>query len=152
VGGNYILRYLAAAAECSHSCSFDQRRRPKTLRTAMATDFFWPTRTTSRLHTIARATELLRTNPGAYWRDAELQEAQYEALERQEAAPSPVPSDDEIERPDRPTRRYWRSPELQQQHRDAIAGAIREAPAAQPGAAPADPGQAPGPADGAVRI
>ena len=33
----------------SHSFSFDQRRRPDTLRTAMATAFFWPTRTTSRL-------------------------------------------------------------------------------------------------------
>ncbi len=33
----------------SHSCSFDQRRRPETLRTAMATAFFCPTRTTSRL-------------------------------------------------------------------------------------------------------
>jgi hypothetical protein len=34
---------------CSHSASFDHRRRPKTLRTAMATAFFCPTRTTSRL-------------------------------------------------------------------------------------------------------
>ena len=33
----------------SHSCSFDQRRRPETLRTAMATAFFCPTSTTSRL-------------------------------------------------------------------------------------------------------
>jgi hypothetical protein len=33
----------------SHSCSFDQRRRPETLRTAMATAFFCPTNTTSRL-------------------------------------------------------------------------------------------------------
>jgi len=31
----------------SHSSSFDQRRRPDTLRTAMATAFFWPTRTTN---------------------------------------------------------------------------------------------------------
>src|ERR1700686_3906884 len=44
-----LLRYLPAAADCSHSRSFDQRRRPDTLRTAMATAFFWPTRTTSRL-------------------------------------------------------------------------------------------------------
>jgi hypothetical protein len=36
--------------------------------------------------TIARAAELLRTDPTAYWRDVELQEAQYEALERQESA------------------------------------------------------------------
>ena len=33
----------------NHSFSFDQRRRPDTLRTAMATAFFWPTSTTSRL-------------------------------------------------------------------------------------------------------
>ena len=33
----------------SHSSSFDQRRRPEALRTAMATAFFWPTSTTSRL-------------------------------------------------------------------------------------------------------
>jgi hypothetical protein len=36
--------------------------------------------------TLARAAELLRTDPNAYWRDAELQEAQYEALKRQEGA------------------------------------------------------------------
>jgi hypothetical protein len=39
----FVLRYLPAAADCSHSRSFDQRRRPETLRTAMATAFFWPT-------------------------------------------------------------------------------------------------------------
>ena len=33
----------------SHSSSFDQRRRPETLRTAIAMAFFWPTRTTRRL-------------------------------------------------------------------------------------------------------
>src|SRR3954454_5221893 len=33
----------------SHSPSFDQRRRPETLRTAIATAFFCPTNTTSRL-------------------------------------------------------------------------------------------------------
>ena len=33
----------------SHSSSFDQRRRPDTLWTAIATAFFWPTSTTSRL-------------------------------------------------------------------------------------------------------
>jgi len=31
------------------SLNFDQRRRPETLRTAIATAFFWPTRTTSFL-------------------------------------------------------------------------------------------------------
>src|SRR6266568_8091353 len=38
---------LSPLGEASHSCSFDQRRRPETLRTAMATAFFWPTSTTS---------------------------------------------------------------------------------------------------------
>src|SRR3954471_7784064 len=33
----------------NHSLSFDQRRRPETLGTAMATAFFCPTSTTSRL-------------------------------------------------------------------------------------------------------
>jgi uncharacterized protein (UPF0335 family) len=33
----------------SHSSSFDRRRRPETLRTAMEIAFFWPTRTTSLL-------------------------------------------------------------------------------------------------------
>jgi len=33
----------------SHSLSFDQRRRPETFFTVMATAFFCPTRTTSRL-------------------------------------------------------------------------------------------------------
>ena len=33
----------------NHSTSFDHRRRPETLRTAMATAFFCPTRITSRL-------------------------------------------------------------------------------------------------------
>ena len=33
----------------SHSCSFDHRRRPEMLRTAMATAFFWPTSTTNFL-------------------------------------------------------------------------------------------------------
>ena len=32
----------------SHSASFDHRRRPEMLRTAMAMAFFWPTSTTSR--------------------------------------------------------------------------------------------------------
>jgi hypothetical protein len=39
---------------------------------------------------IARAGELLRTDPTAYWRDAELQEAQYEAMERREARAAAV--------------------------------------------------------------
>ena len=39
--------YLAELGR-SHSASFDHRRRPETLRTAMATAFFCPTSTTSR--------------------------------------------------------------------------------------------------------
>ena len=42
-------RKLANGRGRSHSPSFDQRRRPETLRTAMATAFFCPTSTTSRL-------------------------------------------------------------------------------------------------------
>jgi hypothetical protein len=44
-----VVRSPRTVADCGHSRSFDQRRRPETLRTAMATAFFWPTRTTSRL-------------------------------------------------------------------------------------------------------
>jgi hypothetical protein len=122
--------------------------------------------------TLARATELLRKDPDAYWRDTELQEAQLEALERQETAPPAEPAidHDAIERKvaqddvDRfaallreDPGKYWQSPELQQQqYRDALGRSVREAPAGeQLGAASADPGQAvaPGPADGgAVRI
>src|SRR5271166_2698061 len=40
---------LESAPTRSHSSSFDQRRRPETLRTAIAMAFFWPTRTTSFL-------------------------------------------------------------------------------------------------------
>jgi hypothetical protein len=123
---------------------------------------------------IARAHELLRTDPNAYWRDAELQEAQYEALERQEAAPTAEPpidhmaierkiAQDDVGRFETMLReepaRYWRSPELQQQFREAIGRRERasmpdtpaggEPPEAAPAAAPADPGQAaPSPADG----
>ena len=39
---------IGRRAEPKRSSSFDQRRRPDTLRTAMAMAFFWPTRTTSR--------------------------------------------------------------------------------------------------------
>src|SRR6202140_3066486 len=122
--------------------------------------------------TLARAHEMLRSDPNAYWRDVELQEAQYEAMEQQGTAPAAEPPIDRMaierrisqqhvdrfatmlrEEPEK----YWRSPELQQQHRDAIAGTLLEAQAGeQPGpGAPADPGQTPppGPADGgAVRV
>jgi hypothetical protein len=105
--------------------------------------------------TIARAAELLRTDPDAYWRDHELQEAQLEALERQQATPPPEPDRaavaDQIERQiaqrdvdkfaemlRKEPAKYWASPELQRQHREAIAEATREAaqPVAQPAAAP----------------
>jgi hypothetical protein len=103
---------------------------------------------------IARANELLRTDAKAYWKDEALQEAQFEALERQQAAPQaePSPDDDAIERKiaqqdvDRfaamlrdpaSAAKYWASAELQRRHHDAIAAAYPEAqeapaPAAQP--------------------
>src|SRR5712692_5563259 len=43
------IRREAGGPGRSHSASFDHRRRPETLRTAMATAFFCPTSTTSRL-------------------------------------------------------------------------------------------------------
>ena len=39
----------SAAGPLNLSSNFDQRRRPETLRTAMATAFFWPTSSTRRL-------------------------------------------------------------------------------------------------------
>jgi hypothetical protein len=112
--------------------------------------------------TIARADELLRTNPDAYWRDQGLQELALEARERKLAAPPPEPGIDHgaIERRiaqqtvDRfaemlrkEPAKYWASPELQRQHRDAIAAAIREEappqPVAQPAVAPSPPAAAP---------
>jgi len=125
--------------------------------------------------TLARAAELLRTDPAKYWKDAELQEAQYEALERQEGAkadpgepgapakpaaaqPSPPPAaapgattlaggaqadqarHDEIvammKDPAR-SREYWASPAIQQEFRDVLTRLNGEAGGAQPGAAPA---------------
>jgi hypothetical protein len=47
---------------CSHSCNFDQRRRPETLRTAMATAFLCPTKTTSRLPRVTPVYSKLRCN------------------------------------------------------------------------------------------
>jgi hypothetical protein len=44
-----VSDFRVAHRSCAnHSFSFDHRRRPETLRTAMATAFFWPTRTTRR--------------------------------------------------------------------------------------------------------
>src|SRR5271163_4434343 len=45
----YEFEDREGAPSRSHSSSFDQRRRPDTLRTAIAMAFFWPTRTTSLL-------------------------------------------------------------------------------------------------------
>src|ERR1700680_4768201 len=42
------IKTHARGVAASHSFSFDHRRRPETLRTAIATAFFWPTSTTSR--------------------------------------------------------------------------------------------------------
>ncbi len=45
---NYLSGELGeAGGRRNHSRNFDQRRRVATLRTAMATAFFWPTTTTS---------------------------------------------------------------------------------------------------------
>jgi hypothetical protein len=43
------------ASECSHSCSFDRRCRPETLRTAMAIAFFCLTNTTFDSHHLKTA-------------------------------------------------------------------------------------------------
>ena len=45
---NQLAFFCLPAGAASHSFSFDHRRRPETLRTAIATAFFWPTSTTSR--------------------------------------------------------------------------------------------------------
>jgi hypothetical protein len=100
--------------------------------------------------TIARADELLRTNPDAYWRDHDLQEAVLEARERQQAAPPPAPDPFSAAASERLERqiaqqtvdkfaemlrkepgKYWSSPELQRQHHDAIAASIGEAPGSE---------------------
>src|SRR6056297_2331454 len=41
--------WAEVSGPCSHLLSFDQRRRPETFFTAIATAFFWPTSTTSFL-------------------------------------------------------------------------------------------------------
>jgi hypothetical protein len=45
---NQLALFCLPAGAASHSFSFDHRRRPETLRTAIAIAFFWPTSTTSR--------------------------------------------------------------------------------------------------------
>jgi hypothetical protein len=49
------FRRWRIAVAANHSFSFDHRRRPETLRTAMATAFFWPTRTTRRFPRVTPA-------------------------------------------------------------------------------------------------
>jgi hypothetical protein len=47
--GNFRAELLIHLGSASRSWSFDHRRRPEMLRTAIATAFFWPTKTTSFL-------------------------------------------------------------------------------------------------------
>jgi hypothetical protein len=108
---------------------------------------------------IAKANALLAKDAAAYFADQELQEATFEALERQAApevtgtVPPPAPSGDEIERRigrqdmqryermmrERPGE-YWASPQHQAAYRDAIQRATAappeafEAPATSPDA------------------
>jgi hypothetical protein len=49
LGFNLALRRAYPRDDLNHSLSFDHRRRPKTLRTAIAMALRWPTSTTSRL-------------------------------------------------------------------------------------------------------
>jgi hypothetical protein len=115
--------------------------------------------------TIAKADELLRTNADAYWRDYDLQEAVLEARERQVAAPPPAPdpfsvaASEQLDRQiaqqtvDKFARmvreeagKYWSSPDLQRQYREAIVASIGETPGSEaPGvvASPAAPEVAP---------
>jgi hypothetical protein len=87
------------------------------------------------------------TSPDAYWRDQGLQELALEARERQQIAPPAEPGidHDAIERRvaqqtvDRFAEmlrkepgKYWTSPELQRQHREAIAAATLEEAPPQP--------------------
>jgi hypothetical protein len=47
--GSFLQTLANPRRRFSHSESFDHRCRPETLRTAIATAFFWPTNTTSLL-------------------------------------------------------------------------------------------------------
>jgi hypothetical protein len=104
--------------------------------------------------TIAKANELLSKDAAAYFRDDELQERMFEALERQAAPQSgpalgPPLTDVEIEQKigrqdmqkfERMMReepqRYWGSPQLQEAYRDAIERATAAPEAEAPAAAP----------------
>jgi hypothetical protein len=93
--------------------------------------------------TIEYATKLLRTEPDRYWADAELQELQLEAIERQQGAPQAPAAVDHYQierqiaqrdvakfeammRDPQEAQKYWRSPELQAQFRDAITRSTQE--------------------------
>jgi hypothetical protein len=95
--------------------------------------------------TIEYATKLLQTEPDRYWSDAELQELQLEAIERQQSAPQAPSAVDHyaiergiaqrdiakfeaMMRDPQEAQKYWRSPELQAQFRDAITRSTQEAP------------------------
>ena len=54
------FRRWGIAVAANHSFSFDHRRRPEMLRTAIATAFFWPTSTTSRLPRVTPVYSRLR--------------------------------------------------------------------------------------------
>jgi hypothetical protein len=105
--------------------------------------------------TIAKATELLRSDAATYWSptNAEMREAWTEALERDAARAEqtaatpptvdPAVADRQAGRVDvdkfaailrdpQRSREYWSSPELQEQHRVAIARSIAEPPVAAP--------------------
>ena len=104
--------------------------------------------------TIAKANDLLSKDAAAYFRDDELQERMFEALERQAAPQSgpalgPPLTDVEIEQKigrqdmqkfERMMReepqRYWGSPQLQEAYRDAIERATAAPEAEAPAAAP----------------
>jgi hypothetical protein len=113
--------------------------------------------------TIEYATKLLQTEPDRYWADAELQELQLEAIERQQGAPqAPAAAVDHYQierqiaqrdiakfeammRDPQEAQKYWRSPELQAQFRDAITRSTQEAPVIEqpaPVSTPTEPGPA----------
>jgi hypothetical protein len=73
------------------------------------------------LLSVAQPAQLLRANQAAYWRDVELQEANYEALERRESAGAPVEA---RQCPDR-LRRH-QGPRPRQQRHDEIVGMMRD--------------------------
>jgi hypothetical protein len=61
---HHALTQRFETSALSHSVSFDQRRRPETLRTAMAMAFFCPTRTTSRLPRVTPVVEQITLQHG----------------------------------------------------------------------------------------